>query len=193
MRETVQGMAAELLATEHPSMANVSGRLVEKLLREFSTISGPRGSMALLADVVAKKGFTRSQFTALLTQLSKVRPITQAIDDIIGDLKAEGVPARTAERIRQEAVRLHTEMARRPECKDALHWKTAVQEARKHQTEESYFKLVDVIVGAVKSEYSQIRQDALELSTLRALALLAINHVDEELASSSPESQNKTV
>jgi Cap4, dsDNA endonuclease domain len=192
MRETTMGLASEYLSRQQADMANVSGRLVERLFRSFSDISGPRGGLNSLAEIIQSKGFTRRQFTDLLAELSRIRPFPEVLDEAIGGMKDEGTPPRVANRIRQEATRIKTELLRHPDSEQLFYWKTALRVARTHSGDSSYKPGVDAIVEAITQESKEGGGYQLQSDSLKAVALLAIQYVDQESTTSNSQSSDKT-
>lgn len=188
MRDTVRGFVDEFLDKHHPLMPNVSGRIVESLLGCFSEASRPSPGLDCLGDIIRAKGYTRRQFTELLTGLSKVRPFPAALDTVVDGLKSEGMPSRTADFLEREALRIKIEIMRHPDSEQTFLWNFAVSIARSNKAAETYRSIMDATVTALKEEARRRGNLPHSDVTWRAVALLAINHVDQEFATTNPQS-----
>lgn len=182
MREAVRGQIDEMLTTQHPEMPSVSGRLQEWLLNIFSALSSPAGKVSCLRELVAKKGFTRSQFGEVLGKFSHVRGFTSTLETKIDGLKAEGFPARQADKLRNEAGRLWIRLVREPAVRESVHWAAAVSAANAARNLQTYRAELDFVVEAIRGQTQGVVQSGIQIN---AIALLAIVHVDQE-----PETTN---
>jgi len=180
MRECVQGIADNFLARNHPQASNISGRLVERMVQAFSAASGLQPDLKTLADIIRWKGYTRRQFTCLLADLLKIRPFLDDLDSALSGLKSEGMPPRLADRLRLDAVRIKTEMMRHPDTQQEYQWGAAVSAARSNQRCGSYRGWLDATSKAIQEEARKTGRAVVRGDDCAAVALLAMNHVDEE-------------
>jgi hypothetical protein len=182
MRECVQGMADDFLARNHPQASNISGRMVERMLQAFSNASGLRPGLESLDDIIRWKGYTRRQFTCLLAELFKIRPFLDDLDSALSGLKSEGMAPRLADQLRREAVRIKTVMMRQPETQQEYQWSAAIGAARSNQHCGSYSRWLQATSRAIQEEARKTGGRVLRDDDCAAVALLAMNHVDEEPA-----------
>lgn len=190
MRETIRGMLDELLLKKYPMLPNVSGQLQEKLFAAFSACSNPKGSISSLGDVLAKKGFSGKEFGALIQDFVATKSSTAHLDIVIDDLKKEGEPTRAAERLRNEANRFQIQLLREPQTKDLILWDIAVEAVKTNSGLNGYKELLYVVSEKIKAEAMRRSHQTTELEN-RALALLAIIHVDQQSPSSGSESADQ--
>jgi len=191
MRETVRGMIDEMLAKNYPTLPNISGRLQEQLLSIFSTLSGPPGVISSLPEILARKGFTRTQFTDIVTAHAATRNAIDNLDTVIDGLKQEGMAARTADRLRAQASRLQIQLVRQPDAKEALNWETAVQAARTYIDCNSYLEIISHVEAALATSKDTAKISPPSDNTISAIALLALIYVDQEPPALSSQFTNK--
>jgi Cap4 dsDNA endonuclease len=193
MRETVRGMLDEMLLEKYPGLPSVSGQLQEKLLAAFSACSGSKSSLTSLQEVVAKKGFTRSILTGLISQFAAMRTASSHLDDVIDDLKREGLPARKADKLRAEAGRIQIQMVREPQTREVLLWDHALDLARKYSEAEDYRSALSSISTELQAQAIARLHGPTSDREANAVALLALIHVDQEPtpAGSQPPEQYK--
>lgn len=184
MRETVRGLLDKLLTEKYPTLPSVSGQLQEKLLAAFSACSGPPGSVSSLEEILAKKGFTRAAFSALVEQFAATRTAAGYLDVVIEGLKSEGMPARAADRLRSEASRIQIQLVREPQTKEILLWEVAVDAAIRCADLDKYTAAIDEITADLQAQIIAREHGPTSDRETRAVALLAIIHVDQEPASS---------
>lgn len=188
MRETVRGLLDKLLTEKYPTLPSVSGQLQEKLLAAFSACSGPSGSLSSLKEVLMKKGFTRTAFSSLVEQFAATRTAAGHLDVVIDGLKVEGMPARAADRLRSEASRLQIQMVREPQTREILLWDVAVDAAVRCADLEKYISALNEITAELQAQVNARAHGPTSDREARAIALLAIIHVDQEPTSSSSKS-----
>lgn len=191
MRETVRGMIDEMLAKNYPTLPNISGRLQEQLLSIFSTLSGPPGVISSLPEILERKGFTRTQFTNIVTSHAATRNATENLDMVIDGLKKEGMAARAADRLRAQASRLQIQLVRQPDAKEALNWETAVQAARTYIDCNSYLEIISHVEAALVESKQTSKISLPSDNTISAIALLAIIYVDQEPPALSSQFTNQ--
>lgn len=191
MRETVRGMIDEMLAKNYPTLPNISGRLQEQLLSIFSALSGPPGLISSLAEILERKGFTRKQFTDVVTAHAATRNATDDLDMVIEGLKKEGMAARAADRLRTQASRLQIQLVRQPDAKEALNWDTAVQAARTYIDSDSYIEIINRVEAALVASKQTANNFSTSDNTISAIALLALIYVDKEPPALSSQFTNK--
>lgn len=190
MRETVRGLLDEMLLEKYPGLPSVSGQLQERLLAAFSACSGSKNAMTSLQEVIAKKGFTRSILTGLISQFASMRTASSHLDDVIDDLKREGLPARNADKLRAEAGRIQIQMVREPQTREVLLWDCALDLARKYAEAEDYRSALGSISTELRAQAIARSHGPTSEREANAVALLALIHVDQEptpAGSESPE------
>lgn len=184
MRETVRGLLDKLLTEKYPTLPSVSGQLQEKLLSAFSACSGLAGRVTSLKEVLAKKGFKRAAFGALVQQFASMRTATDHLDVVINGLKSEGMLARAADRLRSEASRLQIQLVREPQTKEVLLWDIAVEAARRGTHLDAYTTALDEIKDELLAQAKARANGPTSDREAAAVALLAIIYVDQEPTSS---------
>jgi hypothetical protein len=187
MRETVCGLVANYLAQQFPTMANVSGQIVERLVNAFSKRSGPKPLMCNLAEIVQNKGFTRANFTDIIKDASTTAPFATRLDNIIDCLINEGFPSRSARRISQCATRIQTDIVRDPATKEAVHWAQAVVAAQETDPDGDYKFAVTHIVAQLRKTFRNTGVHNPTDADLHSIAILAVIHAEEEPTPSSTE------
>lgn len=180
MREAVRGLLDEVLTEKYPALPSISGQLQERLLAAFSACSGPPGAVNSLQDVLAKKGFTRSAFTALVSQFASMRTAASHLDLVIDGLKSEGMPSRAADKLRAEAGRLQIQLVREPQTKEILLWDVAVAAAQTSSNVDEYMSALDTITSELKAQAVARAHGPTNDREAQAVALLALIHVDQE-------------
>lgn len=180
MRETVRGLLDEMLTEKYPGLPSVSGQLQEKLLAAFSACSGPPGAVNSLQDLFAKKGFTRSTFTALVSQFASMRTAASHLDLVIGGLKSEGMAYRAADKLRAEAGRLQIQLVREPQTKEMLLWDVAVAAAQNCVELDEYKPALDSITAELKAQAVARAHGPTNDREAQAVALLALIYVNQE-------------
>lgn len=186
MRDTVRGVLSTYLTDLHPALADISGRLQENLLEAFSSRSGVTTVLGSLEEIVQRKGFTRAAFNDAIQRLAGIRPAPEQLDEVIEGLKSENYPSREANRLSKQVTKLQIQMVQKPETKEAILWQTALDTARHHQAGSHYMPALHAIEIALEAKAKQERKKFPNEGGARAVAVLAIMHVDQEPAPASP-------
>ncbi len=186
MRECIRGLVSDFFQQRFPTVANVSGQVVERLLDAFSRCQGFHPGLDSLQDIVTKKGFTRAEFTAILSGLSASRPFDARLDNVITSLKAEGFPSRELTKISDAAARLSTALVRHPETKDTANWELALAAAKETNASDYRGAIGYVVEELRKTATGRIAKQVTD-TDLHAIAILAIINVEEQSASPSAQ------
>jgi hypothetical protein len=183
MREYVRGVISGFLEKNFPGRPTVSGALMEKMLEKFGKLSGLTPACHCLDDLVRHKGFTKSQFIAMVTESIPARSWDEKLCSLTSDLKAEGVSKKLADRWHDRAVSVHTSLVLAPERALVYDWDLAARIAME-AADSSYKSTVEQIVAALRTEALTLGQEPLNDVELAAVALVAILDVKIESTSS---------
>jgi hypothetical protein len=190
MREYAEGVIARHLNERFPGKPNVSGRVLEKLLFEFSQKSGNKPTCATFAEIIHHKGFTRQQFNNLLLQMVPTRSWEDRLDTLIADLKANGADPRSAERWRRQAQTLNIRLVGSPKVAQSYGWESAIQIA--HSSAAPYLELLNQISEFIRKEQTRSGRKPLSNDERYATGIVAILHVENEPAPTNPKSEVET-
>jgi len=185
MRETVRGALGQLLVDEL-RLPDTSGQLVTKLFEAFSKLGGRKHLLSSLEDIVNEKGFTKEAFGKLLQAASTATDFGANIDAIIADLKLEGLPPIEANRLKVSARRIAIRFVNAPAERDTLRWYEAVASAsRIKEGASTYRDMLNMISTDIAALLNVDGRVSISSTEVRALALLATIHVENELATPS--------
>ncbi len=180
MRETVRGLAHDFLSKRAPQSTHASGQLVERLINAFSDRSRHVPTLRLPEDVIRHKGFRRSEFVAILAEISSILPVQTRIENVLAGLVHENyLGSRAASQIRNAAYQIATLLVAQPSTKETYFWDVAIATARQVSELDQYSTVVETIRGQLANASEQNRQPPLRSEEITSIAILAIIHVDE--------------
>jgi hypothetical protein len=188
MRETVRGAVGELLVNEL-GLPDSSGQLVARLLDAFSRLGGKKKALSSLRELIAEKGFTKEAFTRLLESASNASDFGAEIENMISDLKSEGMPPKEANKIADAARRVAIRFVRVPDDRDTLCWLDALRFARHADaTADTYREMLDLTYNELSTFLAAGDKGNVPAMDLKAVALLANIHVKHESQASCAQS-----
>jgi hypothetical protein len=188
MRETVRGVLGEFLVDEL-RLTDTSGQLVVKLFEAFSRLGGKKQNLQSLREIVSEKGFTKEMFSRLLESASHAGDFGEQIDEMISDLKREGLAPKKANKIADAARRIAIRFVRAPEQRDVMCWQDALRFARvADTTTDSYLAMLDLTERQLTTFLASGSPGSVSSTDTRAVALLANIHVRNESQTTSPQS-----
>lgn len=193
MRETVRGMLGDYLSIHYPELPDVSGRLLESLLKDFAARSGVQAQVDEITDLIAKKGYTRGQFSIAIQGLAAVKSSVERLQIVVDGLKHDGLPSRAADRLRTQADRVRIQMVRDPQAQDAYSWSLAKDTALQKQNSDSYLEMLDQVTQMLEAAALSKGTPFTNEGGARAVALLAIVHVDQQSTPASPSSAHQVL
>lgn len=191
MRETVRGILAEFLETQYPDIPDVSGRLLESLLKDFAARSGVKGQVDGIGDLIQLKGYTRGQFNLTIQGMAGVTSGVERLRISIEGLKADGMPARQADRLSTQADKVRIQLVRDPQSRDAFLWQSAVDAAQQNQNSDSYLEMLNNVTQMLESTAAGKDIQFTNDGGARAVALLAIVYVDQQSSPAGPVAANQ--
>ena len=152
MREIARGVASEYLANTNPGCREVAEQMVETLLFKFAERSGPKANLTDTVRLCHEKGFSKQQFTDVMSHLvtrstadTLIRQI--AVSLVIEDPKRSVIFNKAA----QEADRLRIMVIRNPALLDGPAVRHALDTARKNIGLPSFLTMFDMVEASLKT------------------------------------------
>ena len=128
-------------------------------------------------------------FSRLLESASHAGDFGEQIDEMISDLKREGLAPKKANKIADAARRIAIRFVRAPEQRDVMCWQDALRFARvADTTTDSYLAMLDLTERQLTTFLASGSPGSVSSTDTRAVALLANIHVRNESQTTSPQS-----